>query len=555
MATQSSPSLPEAKPLVAGAPLAGDGNGHAAPQAAVMAAEAEPVDEEELEEETHPHQGRFMMLLAVPSWLVSMVFHIIVLILLALMSMPMPTKKPPPTLEVGTNEELEELEEFDQPIDIPEIQENVVTSDVSAVAVTADIPTTPVENLSPAQDIDAQAVQIDLSDFGERTAPKNDLLASMGAVAGHGFQGRGQAKAGMVQASGGSPGSEEAVARALKWLAYHQLPNGSWSFDHTFGADKPRLSPNPGTLKEGYNGATAMALLPFLGAGHTHMEGDYKKTVQGGLYYLMNSAKTQNRGGMMTASYEESGGSMYSHGLCSIVLCEAYGMTQDRGLMQPAQLAVNHIMYAQDPVGGGWRYAPRQPGDTSVVGWQIMALKSAHMAYLFVDPNTVRGASNFLDIVQSDSGAKYGYTDPGGGQATTAVGLLCRMYLGWKRDHPGLERGAQWISNLGPSLNDRSANMYYNYYATQVMRQYGGEKGDPQWEMWEKWNEKMRDPLVAMQSKEGPTEGSWYFHGGDHGTERGGRLYCTSMATMMLEVYYRHMPIYQRQATEEDFPL
>ena len=105
------------------------------------------------------------------------------------------------------------------------------------------------------------------------------------------------------------------------------------------------------------------------------------------------------------------------------------------------------------------------------------------------------------------------------------------------------------LSGIGPA-ND----MYYNYYATQVMRQYGGEKGDPQWELWDKWNQKMRDTLVSLQSKEGPTEGSWYL-AGDHGAERGGRIYCTAMATMILEVYYRHMPIYQRQATEEDFKL
>ena len=75
---------------------------------------------------------------------------------------------------------------------------------------------------------------------------------------------------------------------------------------------------------------------------------------------------------------------MYSHGLAAITLCEAYAMTHDRKLMGPAQLSLNHIVYAQDPIGGGWRYAPRQPGDTSVVGWQLMALKSGHMAYLAV---------------------------------------------------------------------------------------------------------------------------------------------------------------------------
>ena len=219
-------------------------------------------------------------------------------------------------------------------------------------------------------------------------------------------------------------------------------------------------------------------------------------------------------------------------------------MTRDRDLMAPAQAAINFIVYAQDPVGGGWRYSPRQAGDTSAVGWQLMALKSGHMAYLNVPPNTVAGAIKFLDSVQSESGAKYGYTSPGGGQATTAVGLLCRMYLGWKKDHPGLQRGVQYLSATGPS----KGNMYFNYYATQVLRHNEGDE-------WKKWNEVMRDSLVASQGKNGHEKGSWMMKGGDHGTDVGGRLYCTSMATMILEVYYRHMPIYAKQASEDDFPL
>jgi hypothetical protein len=224
-------------------------------------------------------------------------------------------------------------------------------------------------------------------------------------------------------------------------------------------------------------------------------------------------------------------------------------MTHDRGLMQPAQLSLNHIVWAQDPIGGGWRYAPRTPGDTSVVGWQLMALKSGHMAYLQVPPNTIQGAIKFLDAVQADSGSKYGYTGPGGGQATTAIGLLSRMYLGWKKDHPALQRGAEFLAATGPS----KGNMYYNYYATQVLRHYGGEGGAGS-EMWDKWNKEMRDWLVESQDQNGHQRGSWNMKG-DHGSERGGRIYCTSMATMILEVYYRHMPIYGKQAAEEEFPL
>jgi hypothetical protein len=204
---------------------------------------------------------------------------------------------------------------------------------------------------------------------------------------------------------------------------------------------------------------------------------------------------------------------------------------------------LNFIAASQDPIGGGWRYQPRQPGDTSVVGWMLMALKSGHMSYLQVHPNTVRGAEKFLDSVQMDSGAYYGYTSPAKRPSTTSIGLLCRMYLGWNQDHQALVDGVKYLAETGPSKTD----MYYNYYATQVMRQFEGQ-------YWEDWNTEMRDYLVSSQVKEGPAKGSWYFAGG-HGAEKGGRLYNTSLATMILEVYYRHMPIYQKQATTEDFPL
>ena len=121
-----------------------------------------------------------------------------------------------------------------------------------------------------------------------------------------------------------------------------------------------------------------------------------------------------------------------------------------------------------------------------------MALKSGHMAYLQVPPQTIKNTVKFLDSVQSDSGAQYGYASPGGKSSTTAVGLLCRMYLGWKHDEPALGRGTDVLAKTGPSLS----NLYYSYYATQVMRHYEGEK-------WKEWNTKMRDPLIALQAKSG----------------------------------------------------
>jgi hypothetical protein len=318
------------------------------------------------------------------------------------------------------------------------------------------------------------------------------------------------------------------------------MPDGGWNFNHAMHPQCRGQCRNPGNIPEARNGATGMALLPFLGAGQTHQKGKYKDLVKKGLYFLISRMKVSPQGG----SLHESGGSMYSHGICAIVLCEAYAMTHDKHLYAPAQQALNFIAYAQDPVGGGWRYSPRQPGDTSVVGWQIMAMKSGHMGYLRVPPITVQKASQFLDSVQAHNGAHYGYTDPGAGrEGTTAVGLLCRMYLGWKKDNPALQKGVKWMSDRGPSAN----NMYYNYYATQIMHHMEGD-------VWKKWNSVMRDQLIKSQAKKGHEAGSWFMPAG-HVTDRGGRLYCTSMATMVLEVYYRHLPIYRKQSTEEDFPL
>ncbi|HVC92448.1 MAG TPA: hypothetical protein VND64_02100, partial [Pirellulales bacterium] len=132
--------------------------------------------------------------------------------------------------------------------------------------------------------------------------------------------------------------------------------------------------------------------------------------------------------------------------------------------------------------------------------------------------------------------ATYGYDRSGSGPANNAIGLLCRMYMGWTHDDPRLERGVNALAAIGP----QAGNIYFNYYASQVLCQYGG----PLWER--QWNPKMRDMLVDSQSiAEGHENGSWAFKG-DPGSEPGGRLYSTAMAAMTLEVYYRFMPLYSK---------
>ena len=530
-------SMASVPPAVPAAPVA-----TAAP-AAPSSTSANPAEDPAADMES-AHGSSFLLFQAVPSWMFSLAVHTVILVILGLMVLVTPEEEMPSLTSVMTkNDLIEEIvddlsEPIDEPVEITPTETLEVETEVNPIEDVSE-----VEEIDIADDVEAPVAAVEFENIANQVAPQTDLLSSTESVTGSGLTGRGaEAKAAMVREYGGTKESEAAVAMALKWIANHQNPDGGWSFDHTADGRRNCTCGNIGTLKTSFNGATAMALLPFLGAGNTHKKGAYKKQVEAGLYYLTRSMKVNGATGDLT----DAGGRMYSHGLCAITLTEAFAMTKDRQLMAPAQMSLNFITYAQDPVGGGWRYKPRQAGDTSVVGWQLMALKSGHMAYLNVPKNTIAGCYKFLDSVQANSGATYGYTTPGGGHATTAVGLLCRMYLGWKKDEPALVRGVETISKWAPSKSD----MYYNYYATQVMRHHGGP-------LWDKWNKTMRDHLVATQELgKGQCEntGSWNM-GAGHGARVGGRLYNTALATMILEVYYRHMPIYAQQAAEDDFPL
>jgi hypothetical protein len=281
---------------------------------------------------------------------------------------------------------------------------------------------------------------------------------------------------------------------------------------------------------------TALALLPFLGAGQTHLDGKYQREVERGLRWLVQH---QNASGDLPT---RGNAHMYAHGQGAIALCEAYALTRSDWLREPAQKAVDFIVQAQH-YEGGWRYQPGDRGDTSVVGWQLMALKSAQMAYLEVPPKTFELARQYLDEAQTDHyGGRYAYMP--GRPAThvmTAEALLCRQYLGWPRNHPGLESGARHLLGDYPP-NRGQMDMYYWYYATQVMHHLGGDA-------WDAWNYQMRDILVSLQETRGHAAGSWTPQGGPHDAT-GGRIYMTALAVCTLEVYYRHLPLYRQVAVE-----
>jgi hypothetical protein len=364
----------------------------------------------------------------------------------------------------------------------------------------------------------------------------------------------------LAKRHGATEGSERAVEMGLDFLARHQFPDGHWSLDQLPEGDGPEPAAFGLAQMRGDTAATGLAVLAFLGAGYTHVDNKHRAVVRKAIDWLL--ANQGPDGQLFTVPTDtERAGRIYGHGIGAIALCEAYGMTQDARLRLPAQRAIRFICDAQHPTWGGWRYtkrddetAWRKESDTSVSGWQLMALKSAQMAGLEVPSPVMQKVGYWLDLAQADGGARYVYNPyasdtPSQRQgrfpnlAMTAEGLLMRMYLGWDRNNPALIAGADHLKQNLPEVDRRFPTLrdaYYWYYATQVMFQMQGDH-------WSAWNGRMRPLLEKTQVQRGSLSGSWHPNQPvpDRWAHAGGRVYVTALNVLMLEVYYRHLPLFR----------
>jgi hypothetical protein len=345
------------------------------------------------------------------------------------------------------------------------------------------------------------------------------------------------------------PQTEEAIDRGLAFLARYQLPDGGWSLQG-FPEDAQLATDTA---------ATALAVLAFQGAGFNHREHHYKDVVRGGLDFLVKSQK--ENGDLFVPLDDDSNRSvwLYSHSLAALALCEAYGMTQDPQLKEPAQKALDFIVAAQHPQRGGWRYSPGVGSDTSVTGWMMMALKSGELAGLEVPTPTYKKIEHWLDDAKKSASEphlfrynpqapetaeqRHGRT---ASKTMTAVGLLMRLYTGWKRDNANFAAGADYLQANLPAIGtprDPQRDTYYWYYGTQVMFHMGGDH-------WRAWNSRLHPLLTGTQLRGGPLAGSWDPKGPvpDRWGPHGGRLYVTTLNLLSLEVYYRHLPLYEDTA-------
>jgi hypothetical protein len=323
------------------------------------------------------------------------------------------------------------------------------------------------------------------------------------------------------------PETKAAVDKALKWLSWQQSKEGNW----------------------GNTAITSFCLLAFMANGHLPNQGEYSATVTKGLRYLMAS----DRGNGYLIG--DSGGNMYCHGMATLALTQAYGMTGDPKLKEVTKRAIKLIENAQQRRPGrsldfgGWHYDPNPAAaDISVTIMQVMALRGAKDSGLQVSDETMNNAIEYIGKCRDRNSGGYKYQPYSAvpGYARTAAGV-CVLQLCGKYDAQEIKKAVEYLDRVG---DDRQHYWYGHYYAAHALNQVGGK-------VWEEYYDRMRDNLVRGR-------GSPEFRLLDRDHRTGTKLpddvrywksnkeagygpeYQTSIAILILSTPTHYLPIYQK---------
>jgi hypothetical protein len=313
--------------------------------------------------------------------------------------------------------------------------------------------------------------------------------------------------------------------RSLEWLMQQQRRAGHWTFldDHEKETHDEEIRGRDDVK------ATCIALLAMFGGGQSQQDGRWRTEIEVGLTYVVSEARIDVDG----IDYRGARGNTATHALATMLLCEAYAMTNDARLAEAAQRGVKFLESLQYQDSGGWGVVGDDGPNMVATAWCVMALQSAKRANLAVEPNTKRLVEKFLSKMQTEEGAFYGAIKPGKEAKATAAGLLCRCLLGWTGKKPALVRGAEYLATPGTIGDDVEAR----FFATQVMFHAGGD-------LWKTWNRSTRDMLFTAQARDGRDLGSWSFHN-DASAKTHGRLWHTALSALTLEVYYRYLTMFK----------
>lgn len=335
-----------------------------------------------------------------------------------------------------------------------------------------------------------------------------------------------------VGVSGGSKASESCVDASLRFLKKHQSVDGSWDAVAypTNCTETPQCEPGVGGPEDRV-ALTAQALLAYLGSGYDHLTPNkYRMSVRKSIDLLLGQMAPDGRCGQM----------LETHAQATQVFAEAYAMTSDPALRQPAQRAIDRLLALRLAGADGAPLAWGADGsiDTVTTLAAVQALRSAYSAGLNVGDGVDR-AKIWLDAVAKAAApggfpARWSRAGVQGDEPEAgllAAGLLAAVLLGRTAGDPLVDGlAAALLAKRLPAPAVVPGDLQRVLWATTALLQVGGAS-------WTAWNAAYRDLLVNAQRKgDGCFDASW---DAQPGMPRG-RLQSTLHALLTLEVYYRY---------------
>jgi prenyltransferase beta subunit len=321
--------------------------------------------------------------------------------------------------------------------------------------------------------------------------------------------------------------SESAVTVAPRWLHFHQDKNGQWDAD---GFQK-NCDIRKGIYCGGEGAAdydlatTSFSLLAYLGNGHTHRVGRFKKTVKRGLDWLRGQQK-----GSGSFGDEEGSLSVENHAMATMAICEAYAVTRDYRFKAPGLAAVKFLVSLQEKSGGWKKGTEAKLPDVLTTAWAVLALKAAKTAGLEPPENSFEKALGFFDsrsFMYKDTRSRFKNKER---LQATAAAAIAGIFCGRKRTDGRLLKKVEFLSKNLPKWDDGLGPVYW-YFGTYALFQHGGEK-------WQEWAKAMKKALLGRQRIGGCANGSWDPVGPD--AKKLGRVGATAFNTLTLEIYYRY---------------
>jgi hypothetical protein len=296
--------------------------------------------------------------------------------------------------------------------------------------------------------------------------------------------------------------TKKSCDNALAWLKSVQKSDGSWGSNQAI---------------------TAFACMAFMSNGHVPGQGVYGPEVAKGIRNIM--ANSSENGYLVGPK----GGNMYAHGMATLALSQAWGMSNDEEVKKALKKSISLICKSQNSEGG-WRYEPAPTGaDISVTIMQVMALRGAKDSGINVPDDVMKKAVDYINRCRDPRTGGYYYmpSSRGAGYARTAAGV-CVLQLCGDYEAKEIEQGINFLELVG---DDRQYYWYGHYYAAHAYHQIGGKR-------WEDYYTRMKAKLLATQK----ASGEW----SERAEAHVGQEYQTAIAVLILSVPSHYLPIYQR---------